>query len=316
MVRPRFIPLGLLLIAGLSFLLAFACGDDGKLQVDRTAEPKGRIAFATNVDGNAEIYIMNADGSQPVNITNSETDESEPTWSPDGTRLAFTSSEDGAGDIFSIAADGSDRQQLTEGPAIDSTARWSPDGKHIAFYSARRQGDGFLWLMSPDGSGVRTLLSPEAFADPRTPCHAVTPGGWLPDGERLVFQGSAAETRAIKVCAVNLDGTDLEVIRSDEEVMNVSPAVSPDGRHIAFSSNRDDNLEIYVMNADGGHLRRLTDHPGRDDQPTWSPDGQWIAFSSTRDGIFEIYIMRADGSDLRRLTDNKAIDADPAWSPR
>jgi parallel beta-helix repeat protein len=91
-------------------------------------------------------------------------------------------------------------------------------------------------------------------------------------------------------------------------------AVSGEGR-IAFVSNRDGDAEIYAMNPDGSGMVRLTDRPGRNDEPAWSPDGTQIAFLSNADGNDEIYLMNADGSGLTRLTDDPASDTNPAWSP-
>ena len=75
------------------------------------------------------------------------------------------------------------------------------------------------------------------------------------------------------------------------------------------------NYEVYVINADGSGLKKLTDHPADDSGPVWSPDGKQIAFTSSRDGYLEIYVMNADGSDLKNLTNNPADDTSPAWSP-
>jgi len=80
---------------------------------------------------------------------------------------------------------------------------------------------------------------------------------------------------------------------------------------IAFSSDRDGNFEIYVMNANGSGQTQLTNNPALDQQPTWSPDGTQIAFASD----FEIYVMNTDGSALSRLTNNPGRDYYPAWSP-
>ena len=91
--------------------------------------------------------------------------------------------------------------------------------------------------------------------------------------------------------------------------------LSIDPRQIAFSSNRDGNPEIYVMNADGSGVTRLTDHPGEDGDPNWSPDGRQIAFTSDRDGNPEIYVMNADGSGVTRLTDPPAKHWKLDWSP-
>jgi Tol biopolymer transport system component len=87
------------------------------------------------------------------------------------------------------------------------------------------------------------------------------------------------------------------------------------GSRIAFFSDRDENGEIYVMNADGSNQQCLTNHPAGDSIPSWSPDGSRIAFFSWRDGNSEIYVMDADGSNQQRLTSNTARDGEPSWSP-
>jgi Tol biopolymer transport system component len=89
----------------------------------------------------------------------------------------------------------------------------------------------------------------------------------------------------------------------------------PTAHKITFSSNRDGNFEIYVMNTDGTNQTRLTNNSASDGNPVWSPDGSKIAFSSDRDGNYEIYVMNADGTNPVRLTNNSAADAEPSWSP-
>ena len=91
---------------------------------------------------------------------------------------------------------------------------------------------------------------------------------------------------------------------------------------IAFSSNRDGNYEIYVMDINGDNPQKLTNHPHADTNPSWSPDGKRIAFMSARDGhgghgpsIYEIYVMDADGGNQQRLTNNPSDDRYPSWSP-
>lgn len=88
---------------------------------------------------------------------------------------------------------------------------------------------------------------------------------------------------------------------------------------IAFTTHRDGNWEIYVMNADGSGQTNLTNDPAMDGSPagppTWSADGSKIAFASDRDGNIEVYVMNANGSGLTRLTNNGAADGMPAWSP-
>ena len=92
-------------------------------------------------------------------------------------------------------------------------------------------------------------------------------------------------------------------------------SASPVTGRIAFASSRDGNREIYLMNADGSGLARLTDNRAGDGRPSWSPDGKRIAFHSDRGGNWDIYVMNADGNGLTRLTNHPNWDMDPAWSP-
>ena len=99
-----------------------------------------------------------------------------------------------------------------------------------------------------------------------------------------------------------------------ERVHNWLPSFSPDGTQLAFNSNRDGNIDIYIMNVDGTGTRRLTNHPGIDTSPTWSPLGHQIAFTSDRSGSPQIYVVDIDGTGLRRITFESYCDR-PTWSP-
>lgn len=95
-----------------------------------------------------------------------------------------------------------------------------------------------------------------------------------------------------------------------------SPAWSPDGSRIAFTSKRDGDREIYVIKADGSNVIQLTiNSDDYDGGPEWSPDGSKVMFTFDRNWDSEIYVMNADGSNLTQLTDNSDIDQVPVWSP-
>ena len=114
------------------------------------------------------------------------------------------------------------------------------------------------------------------------------------------------------------DGTRPVNLTRTPRANEYTPAFSPDGDRIAFVGYRHGNGEIYVMNADGTGLKRLTSHKGEDLTPAWSPDGRRIAFASNRAGEFEIFVMNADGRAVRRLTriaKGPYGSYSPAWSP-
>ena len=98
-------------------------------------------------------------------------------------------------------------------------------------------------------------------------------------------------------------------------IQKFTPLIARKNGKIAFTSERDGNTEIYIMNDDGSGQTRLTNNKFRDEYPSWSPDGTKIAFQSNRNGNWEIYVMNADGTGQTRLTNNNADDEFPDWSP-
>jgi Tol biopolymer transport system component len=260
----------------------------------------GKLAFASNRDGNYEIYAMEPDASDQTRLTNDPAVDIAPAWSPDGRSLAFTSERDGNPEIYAMAADGSDVRRLTTDPAADSTPKWSADGKQIAFTSARA-GDEDVFVMAADSGDPRRLT--QAPGLDRSPA-------WSPSGGQIAFESGRDGNVEIYVMSAD-GGGQTRLTRS--AASDVSPTWSPDGKRIAFASDRDGNFELYAMDADGSNQRRLTRNVAADLDPTWSPDGSQIAFTSRRDGNTEIYVMNADGSAQTRLTTNETEDTTADW---
>jgi Tol biopolymer transport system component len=228
-----------------------------------------------------------------------------PSWSPDGTRIAYTSFRHGLGDIYVIGADGRGERRLTTHPAHDDQAAWSPDGTRIAFVS-NRNGNPELYVMNADGTGQRRVL--------------VSPGReyyptWSPDGARIAFQSDLSGRP--NVWAVNLDGSSLVRLTPDD-FLNQRPSWSRQG-NIAFASNRQGGSKIFVMDPDGGNVRRFdVSAPHLSQQEgAWSPDGTRMAFVAQRDppvGNTELYIATPDGN-FQRVTTYWGRDVSPSWSP-
>ena len=265
------------------------------------AAPYGRIVFGSDRDGDGEIYVMNADGTNQTNLTNNAVWDGEPAWSPDGSKIAFGSDRDGNHEIYVMNADGTNVTRLTNDLEWDFGAAWSPDGAKIAFDSIR-DGDYDIYVVNVDGSGLTNLTMDSANN---------WGAAWSPDGAKIAF-GSDRDGAA-EVYVMNADGTG-QTRLTDNTAWDRGPDWSPDGSKMVFHSDRDGNMEIYVMNADGTGQTRLTDSSGYDGWPSWSPDGSHIAFHSERDGNLEVYVMKADGTGQTNLTNSPEGDRLPSWS--
>jgi len=263
---------------------------------DAVWSPDGtKIAFTTNRDGNNEIYIMNADGSSPLNISNDPASDTTPAWSPDGLKLLFISDRDGNNEVFSMDANGSNVAQVTTtaSPVTHKNPTWKPDASRIAYTSNKDTvpADGRfdeIYLANPDGtSEVRLTVTPNGVTNPyysRLP-------GWSPDGSKIVFFSRRTNTNKDVIYTLLDNGTvepsQTPVALSDYPSRASSHArYSPDGTRIVFNSCRiagggsdwnscgDGNHEIFVMNADGSNPTRMTHALSRLDV---SPDWQVVA---------------------------------------
>ena len=232
-----------------------------------------KIAFS---DG-YRLFVAKVDGTETTEVA---TRARNPSWSPAGTQIVF---EGTGGEIYVTAADGSNSQLLRNQGA---SPVWSPDGTKIA-YDNPTNNDGGIYIMNPDGTGVRQLT----FDDGQNP-------RWSRDSTRITYEGYG-------LMAMNRDGTGRQRLSPQD---GYGPVFSPDGARIAYSYPR---AGIQVMDADGTNRKRLTiNHHGED--PAWSPDGTRIAY--TRDLGYRVFTIGVEGADERQLT-NGLYDWNPAWSP-
>ncbi|MCH2170274.1 hypothetical protein MK489_05790 [Myxococcota bacterium] len=283
-----------------------------------------KISFSSNRDGGGDVFVMDADGSNPTNLTIDFAPESEdPTWSSDGTRIAFETN----GDLFVMNADGSGRTNLTgstgEEYSIDSRGAWSPDGTKLV---AETYPNSEIHVIDTDGSGQLKLTNGSPYnydSDPE----------WSPAGNQIAFgRCSFTFPFGCDIYVMSPDGTGLINLTNGEFGNSGSPAWSSDGSRIVFSFNNTSSWPfvssgIVVMNADGSDPRALTttyygsSASVNDLDPAWSPDGSTIVFERCVDENFEdtceIYVVEADsdGGDEQKLTDTTGSNENPAWSP-
>lgn len=179
-------------------------------------------------------------------------------------------------------------------------------------YISDQAGTWDLYLLRADGQTVRLTPAEDGFHD-----YFVS---WDFAAERLNFLTS--RTGEMGPGQVQPDASGLRTLSILQAVSTLffegridwDPAWSPDGRRVVWSSLRDLNLELYLGDADGANITRLTSHGGRDWFASWSPDGTQIAFNSDREGDENIYLINADGTNLRQLTAHPADDFHAMWS--
>ena len=266
-----------------------------------TVEPD-RIVFISGSDVRMDIYVMDADGGNVKQLTDTSVTEGKFSCSPDGRRIVYDSGGS-RGKIMVINTDGSQKLSLISNDNDNASPDWSPDGIQIVFSSrSRREEQSDIYVIDADGGNL-TQLTDTSKRSEGSPV-------WSPDGTRIVFSSDNLTEEHLDIYVIDADGGNLTQLTHTSGYSEQGPVWSPDGTQIVFSFRGD----IYVINADGSNRKRLET---RSSSPTWSPDGAQIVFSCARDGDYEIYVMDADGTNRRQLTaTGKAIDdTQPAWSP-
>lgn len=300
-----------------SFNLPFACTNLPALISASTLVPtttptlvaesqtlRGRIVFSSTRDGNAEIYVMYADGTQLIRLTNHPGNDTEPVWSPDGQRIAFVSDRSGHNEIYVMNADGTNVTRLTFGPSDKTSPAWSPNGQNLVFVDLRNESyeirDSGIYLINSDGSNLTSV--PVGGTDEFDPI-------WSRYGGYLIYQ------TGVELRIATIDGSEIKTLGHGSQ-----PALSPNGLQLAYVMADLGNGRIVTapLTETFARLRDsvdLTPDSPNDYAPAWSPDGQRIVFVSERDGNAELYVMNADGSNPIRLTYTAAAESDPDWTP-
>jgi Tol biopolymer transport system component len=287
-------------------------------------------------DCNFEIYTLDVDDLAATRLTENNTWDTGPVWSPDGKQIAFVSLLQNQFDIFVMNADGTGQRRLTDNEVDDWAIDWSPDGTRLA-YTSEHDGIASVNVVASDGGTPVNLTDDQAWD--------MFPV-WSPDGTTIAFISTRGDETSVltkvtsaglngdysvgylgqpasafgfdsivDIFVVNADGSNL-VRLTDNEVNEDSLAWSPDGKQIAFGVFNGQMRSIRVMNADGSNEHTVTQDIAWSVAPAWSPDGSRIAFYSYQDSIGQTFVVNADGSNLTEvLSDLTGITGRPSWGP-
>ena len=306
--------------------------------INQAQEEIPSFAFVASFDGNWDIYTTDETG-ELQQLTKNQGTNLYPNWSPDGKWIVFASNRGQTDDtfehlqIYKMRSDGSDVRRLTNNNTNDGSPAWSTDGRQIAFDSHNYESSEAyigqqvihntteIYIMDSDG-GNQHLFSPD---------FSVIQPTWSPDNQNIAYSvidylnTGKREIRVLVVSSAFMsEGTEdigpidigpvwsAAILGTTPDMgQAVSPRWSPDGKQIAFVSNKEGNNNIYIINSDMTNLRRLTVDPGEDGQYgiSWSPDGIEILY--TVDSGINIVNVKTG---LSRSTGINGIN--PAWRPQ
>ena len=258
------------------------------------------IVFSSDREGDPEVYVMGADGSNARRLTRSPGRDAYLYFSSDDKRIVFQSPRANGEDtnIYVMNADGSGVVQLTHLKGFAGVPIFSPDDSAVAFQwrGTSNFADNTKWrlcIMRANGSDFRVITPGET--NDQVP-------NWSPDGARLIFYSDRSGKN--QIYTINPVGGDVRRLLTTESNDNAA-SWSPDGTKLVFTSDRNGDSEIYVADADGKNVRRLTTTRATERMAVWSPNGQQLVFSSDGDGPSDVYLLNADGSGLISLSRSK-----------
>ncbi len=259
------------------------------LSIPVYAEMSGKIVFTSDRNGNADIYIINSDGTGEKQLTKDGASDDQPCLSPDGGKVVFISGRKGNNDVWLVNSGGGGEKQVTKTDEEEYDPTFNADGNSVIF---TRIVNGTRKIISRDiDSGAETELA-EGYM-----------GRVAPDGT-LVYVSSEAGNEELYIDGKNLTSS----AKSD-----TWPSFTPDGMKVIFTSRRSGDYDTYVMNRDGSQCSALLSSDNDEGRAVVSPDGGYIAVSVEEGADYEILIYDIDGTFVDKLTDNDYADYEPHW---
>jgi TolB protein len=268
--------------------LAFAAGDDNAnrpisipVQIthaqnfDAYPSPDGKkLVFISMLNGKEQLFTMDTDGSNAVQLARDDADHEDPSWSPDGTRIAFVQITKGRTSIAVMNIDGSNIELLTPPEQNTIHPNWSSDSKRVIYCT-----NDDLQPPKKNSADIKSIDLVTKKITTLITGGINTYGAWSPDMKHIAFRKIIGEGNS-EVFLADGDGSNTRNL-TNNPFFDGWPAWSPDGKRIAFASNRRSHgYQIFVMDADGSNVRLVANTEGRGTAPHWSPDGKTIYFTN------------------------------------
>ncbi|NJN93991.1 MAG: hypothetical protein HC875_07785, partial [Anaerolineales bacterium] len=246
---------------------------------------QGIIAYPAFGDGTYDLYFGDASTGQSQFFRRGA---SQPAFNALGTRIAFLSWEGRTRGILTTSRNGDNEILISNAPE-DKLPTWSPDGRTVLFFT-RRSGDRASELYQTQADAAFTRAEDQRYlGEGEYPSWGAT--------NQVAFRAKGRNGVGLRLASGNLN----DIVTITDRDDDTAPALSSDGQQLVFMSRRDGNWEIYLINADGSGLIRLTDDPAQDGLPTWSPDGRAIAYVSNTGGEWAIWAVTPNGQERRKI---------------
>jgi len=261
-----------------------------------------RIAYVTRAANRYTLRITDADGEGGQVALASPQPIISPAWSPDGRRLAYVSFESGKAVVLVQDVITGERRSVASFKGSNSAPAWSPDGRKLAV-TLSRDGVAQLYLLDLEGDSLRRLTTSSAID---------TEAAFAPDGASLYFVSDRGGGPQVYRLAVNGGGAPERVTFNG--VYNISPAISPDGRTLAYV-NRGTGFRVMVQPLDGSSPPLAVSDTNDDESPSFSPNGRLLIYASRSGGRDVLMTTTLDGKIRTRLLSSGADVREPAWGP-
>jgi tol-pal system beta propeller repeat protein TolB len=286
---------------GTAASLVFCGGQPSRVEGQAVWQDK-ILYIAAAGDKNSDVFVTTADGSSQTNLTQSDTPEIDPAWSPDGKQIAYAvvNRNERKADIYTMNADGKEPKKLTTSDALACAPHWSPDGKRLMFTTLKlpmgMPPKLSFHAMDADGKNVKELGDGMG-------------NGWSPDGKKILFTAlKLGGGEDISLNVMDADGGNVKQLTSSGKAG--FGAWSLDGKKIVYMAEGGGNQpDVFVMNPDGtGQMQLTSTQDQQEFGPQWTADGKRIIFTrmSRGDRKGQVWVMDANGQNAKQLISGDA----------